>query len=376
MPDILEKSDEEFLQELAAQTAQATTEVEPTEDNTPDVSATEENTQPVESNTPAEENNANEEVNVEQTAVPSIGSTDEENANSESKTNEGQTESEETTSTIEDENFDYEAAYKQITAPFKANGKEVQLQSPEEVIQMMQMGANYTRKMQSIAPHRKVLMMLQNNDLLDDDKINFLIDLNRKDPAAIQKFLKDSGIDPLEVDVDSESTYVPGNHQVSNEEVALTSVLEDLKSTPEGRETIQLVSSSWDQASKDVLLQDPNILNVINEQRQNGIFQTITSEIERRKTIGSLPVDAPFLDAYRAVGMQIYGSGNANNAQQPVQQNAPVARTIPVQTNKQASNAAKVQATAPAKSVGKGNAKIDPLALSDEDFMKFMQAKV
>ena len=56
---------------------------------------------------------------------------------------------------------DYKAFHDKMMAPFVANGKTIQLQSVDEAIQLMQMGANYTRKMQSIAPHRKVLMMLE-----------------------------------------------------------------------------------------------------------------------------------------------------------------------------------------------------------------------
>ena len=268
--------------------------------------------------------------------------------------------------------FDYEAAYKKITAPFKANGKDIVLKSPEEVISMMQMGANYTRKMQSIAPHRKALMMLQNNDLLDESKLAFLIDLNKKDPSAIQKLLKDSGVDPLEVDVNAESTYQPGNHHISDEQVALTTVLEDVASTQEGRETVQIISSDWDQASKDALMTDPNIITVINQQRQNGVYDAITAEIERQKVIGAIPVQTSFLEAYRVVGTQLFGNAS-KETKAPL---TPVARTIPTPTTAKAPNTEKIQATAPAKSIGKPNVKNDPLNLSDDEFMKLMEKQV
>lgn len=44
---------------------------------------------------------------------------------------------------------DYKAGYEQIMALTKANGKTMQVKSVEEAIQLMQMGANYTRKMQN-----------------------------------------------------------------------------------------------------------------------------------------------------------------------------------------------------------------------------------
>ncbi len=68
---------------------------------------------------------------------------------------------------------DYKALYEKVMAPLKANGKTIDIKSPEELIQLAQMGANYTRKMQAIAPHRKVLLMLENNGLLDEGKLCF-----------------------------------------------------------------------------------------------------------------------------------------------------------------------------------------------------------
>ena len=62
-------------------------------------------------------------------------------------------------------------AYNKIMAPFKANGKMIELRSPEEAVSLMQMGANYTRKMQELQPHRKTLLMLQDNNLLDAEKL-------------------------------------------------------------------------------------------------------------------------------------------------------------------------------------------------------------
>ena len=107
---------------------------------------------------------------------------------------------------------DYEAFYKKVMAPFKANGKMITLRSPEEAIQLMQQGANFTKKMQAIAPHRKLLIMLENNGLLDESKINYLIDLDKKNPEAIKKLVKDAGIDPKDIDTQAEKK----KHQSNN----------------------------------------------------------------------------------------------------------------------------------------------------------------
>ena len=212
---------------------------------------------------------------------------------------------------------DYKATHEQIMAPFKANGKTMQVKSVEEAIQLMQMGANYTRKMQELQPHRKTLLMLENNGLLDEGKLSFLIDLDKKNPEAIKKLLQDAKIDPLDVDLEKESTYQEGNHKVSDEEAQFRLVLDELNSNPVGRETLQTINSTWDQASKEVLWKQPEVMNTIHQQRENGVYARITAEIDRRRTLGVIQVGVPFLEAYRVVGDELHKAGAFNDLFKP-----------------------------------------------------------
>ena len=202
-------------------------------------------------------------------------------------------------------------------APFKANGKTMQVKSVEEAIQLMQMGANYTRKMQELQPHRKTLLMLENNGLLDEGKLSFLIDLDKKNPEAIKKLLQDANINPLDVDMDKESAYQEGNHKVSDEEAQFRLVLDELNSNPVGRETLQTINSTWDQASKEVLWKQPEVMNTIHQQRENGVYARITAEIDRRRTLGVIQVGVPFLEAYRVVGDELHKAGAFNDLFKP-----------------------------------------------------------
>ena len=212
---------------------------------------------------------------------------------------------------------DYKATHEQIMAPFKANGKTMQVKSVDEAIQLMQMGANYTRKMQELQPHRKTLLMLENNGLLDEGKLSFLIDLDKKNPEAIKKLLQDAKIDPLDVDLEKESTYQEGNHKVSDEEAQFRLVLDELNSNPVGRETLQTINSTWDQASKEVLWKQPEVMNTIYQQRENGVYARITAEIDRRRTLGVIQVGVPFLEAYRVVGDELHKAGAFNDLFKP-----------------------------------------------------------
>lgn len=278
----------------------------------------------------------------------------------------------------------YESEYKRLMAPIKANGKMIELKSPEELIQLAQMGANYTRKMQDIAPHRKVLLMLQNNDLLDEGKLSYLIDLDKKNPDAIKKLLQDSGINPLDIDTESKSSYQATSHAVTDAEANFQAVLSDLGSNEAGQKTLQVVHSGWDEASKNQLLVDPSVLTLIHEQREAGIYDRITTEIERRRTLGQITATTPFLKAYEQVGNELQAKGGFNDLIQPAAQTpaTPAVPAVPVATRvvapkPQVSNSAQANAAASTRTTARrAETLVNPLAMSDDEFMKQMANRV
>lgn len=276
------------------------------------------------------------------------------------------------------EEVDYKAAYEQLMQPLKANGKEISLRDPKELIQLAQQGANYTRKMQELAPHRKTLMMLENNSI-DQAQLSFLIDLNRKDPAAIQKFLRESGVNPLDIDTEAEPTYKGGNHTVSDEEANFREALETVKSSEPGQYVLQSINSSWDQASKELLFTQPSIMETMAQQHEAGFYDRIVGEMDRQRILGQLPAGQTWLQSYKTVGEQMVATGAFADLvakEQQQQQTPPQQVVAPVATRVLAPKpqvAANAQAAAAAPSRAAPTAAktlINPLQMSDDDFLK------
>lgn len=266
--------------------------------------------------------------------------------------------------------IDYKKFYEKIMTPFKANGKLITLKTPEEAIQLMQMGANYTRKMQAIAPYKKTLLMLENNGLLDEDKLSFLIDLDKKNPEAIKKLIKDAGIDPMDIDTSTEPQYKEGSHKVSNEEAAFMTVLDDLKQSQDGMQTIKEINSNWDDASKNILWSSPDIMRTIHQQRENGVYQLIVDEMERQRTLGNISPETPFLVAYKQIGDALVAN-KQKAVPQPVAVKAKTVKTSTVKNNEKAKAAAPNRTTPSAP-----KRFINPLAMSDEEFLKQMKDRL
>lgn len=275
----------------------------------------------------------------------------------------------------------YEDFYKQVMTPFKANGKVVEVKTPEEAIRLMQMGAGYGRKIQDLQPHLKVIRMLEKNDLLDTNKLSFLIDVNQKNPEAIRKLIKDAGVDPLDLNPDDKVVYVPPNHAVSDKEMAFQTALGEIQQHPTGNETLRIINQTWDQQSKGLLWESPELFDIIQTQRDNGVYDQIAAEIDRQKTVGTIPPSTPFLQAYKAAGdhlvktngfKQIQKQADVNNNTKP----ETVITTRVAAPKTQVSNNDKAAAAASTKtsSVPKVALTRNPLEMSDDDFMKLANA--
>ena len=268
------------------------------------------------------------------------------------------------------EETDYKAEYEKILAPFSANGKQMQVQSAEEAITLMQMGANYNKKMAALKPNLKLLKLLENNGLLSEEKLSFLIDLDKKNPDAISKLVKDSGLDPLEMDV-SKSEYKPKTYTVDDRELELDAVLEKIQDTPTFQKTLDVVSNKWDGPSKQIVAATPQLIEVINSHMQSGVYDLISAEVERERMLGRLNGMSD-IDAYRHVGDAMHNRGAFNT---PAKSAAKPAERQPITPKPKADDAAvrakKLAASTPkAAAPVKNDPDFNPLALSDEEFAK------
>ena len=275
----------------------------------------------------------------------------------------------------------YEEFYKQITGDFKANGKNMKVDNADDVIRLMQMGADYNRKMAAMKPNMRMLKMLEKNELLSEEKLNYLIDLDKGTPEAIAKLLKDKSIDPLDLNVEEGKDYRASDHSVDEREIELDSVIERLQSSETYSKTINLVTKEWDDASRQTVANEPQLLESLDSHMASGIYDLISTEIEKERTFGRLNGMSD-IEAYRAVGDRIQAQGGFNHLN-PSQGQEVV--DIPAVKEKIASKKAdetkrrdKRKAASPTKptaSAPKTDKDFNPLSMSDDAFMKQINDK-
>lgn len=257
----------------------------------------------------------------------------------------------------------YQAEYEKLLSPFKANGTEIQVKNVDEAVKLMQMGANYTKKMSALKPNLKLMKMLENNSLLDESKLSLLIDVASGKPEAIARLVKDKGIDPLDLNTE-DNQYTPSNHTVGDNEVELDDVIDRLRDSPSFSDTMTIVTSKWDQASKSSIAGNPQWLEQLDMQVSNGVYAKVNAEVQKQRMFGNLS-GLSDLEAYLRVGSHLEQTGALAT---------PKPQTVTAAPTRKPVNQGAKRAATPSKSALKAIPKeqFDPLAMSDEDFEKLI----
>lgn len=309
------------------------------------------------------------ETPTEESATPGDETTTEEPTEETTTEAETEEESEESTEEVNTEvtaetTDEAAAQLAKLFTPFQANGKEIKVDNVDDAIRLMQMGVGFNKKMAGLKPHLKLLKILENHDLLSEEKISFLVDLNKKDPTAIGKLLADSNIDPL--NLDSGNEYTPKAYTVSDSELELDDVLRDLKDSPHYAQTLDIAVNKWDSTSKQLLISNPSIIRILHDQIGNGIYAKVTQVIEKERLLGRLN-GLSDLEAYKQVGDEMNAKGLfAQPATKP-----PATAIIPNKANadesalKSRKLAASPTKSSPGKKTDMNN--FNPLSATDEE---------
>lgn len=271
---------------------------------------------------------------------------------------------------------DYEAEVKKLLSPFKANGRQIQVDSVDDAIQLMQQGANYHKKMEALKPRLATLKKLEKEGLLDDDKLNHLIDLAKGNVGAINRLVKEHNVDTLSIDADKASEYRANQYSAHESEVMLDSVLEDLKDSAHYSQLLDTVGNKWDNASQQEIARNPEQLRDIHRHMELGVFDQVQDRVATERALGRLNGLSSF-DAYRTVGERMHREGLFNGGRTATKPVPKVAAVTPAPKAQESDEDRKRKlAASPSgkKTVVKVVEEFDPLNMSDEDFLK-QQAK-
>lgn len=265
--------------------------------------------------------------------------------------------------------------YTKVTAKFNASGKEFQVDNADDVISLMQKGIDYNIKMSTLKPALKMVKALEAHGITQED-IGLLIDIHNRKPEAIASLVKQADIDLYSVDDESVDRYAPTDAQITDEEYEFQNVISSISASPRYADVMQFVANST-VADKQEVYSQPQILKSLVDHAQLGIFDKVMAEVDKLQVLGRLPQGMTPLQAYHAIGSQMFGGEPTPSQERPqvnpqVQQPIPKPVQRPVQQPQ--SNTARRAAAAPSNAAKPG-AKPKPSAhdlftMSDEEFSK------
>lgn len=378
VPDVMGMSDEDFLAqdfsevefnvEEASDEQEQETEVEETEEETSSELDGEEVDEESEDET--------EEEGSEETSDDESDATEETDDEVEDEESEGTDKSEEQDASEDNPDVDtYKEQIDSLFAPIKANGKEHTIRDIEEARKLISMGMGFTKKMEKLKPARLLHKKMQEHNLLEEGKLDYLIALDKKDPDAITQLLKDAKIDPLNIDMESDSSYQPKTYSGGEDNLALEDVITELESSDYADNLADLISNKWGESSKQILRESPALLHIIESHMSNGIYDSIMQRVDKEKMLGNY-MGVSDVVAYGQVAEVMNSEGQFDHLKpstQTVQEDPKpqtIKRAIKPKSAKPDPNLKRKKATAVTKSkpVKKEPIK-DYLNMSDEDFL-------
>jgi hypothetical protein len=262
----------------------------------------------------------------------------------------------------------------------KASGIERTVRDPEHLKTLVRIGFSANENNRKIKPYLKQLKSLEQAGVsLEDDNLNFLVDVMSGNKDAIKELVTkrlNMNEDEVQSWYDSEepTAYVPNNHVISDSRFQLQEILEDIKTTPSYDKTIGFLNTI-DDDGKVLVSESPELVKLLNDDVENGIFDKAMDEAQFRMDRGLLPKQS-ILRSYIQV-MQDVDFYNSLVGNPEVAKEEPVAeqktKKEVVSRKKRASNVGTSKA-ASTKGRSKNVNTKDINKMSDEEFDDFFNS--
>ena len=277
---------------------------------------------------------------------------------------------------VAEQTVDVQEFHAKITAPFKANGKDYQISSPEEAISLMQKGLNYNAKMNGIKDYVSAGRMLEQHELLNKpEELAFLIDLYNKKPEAMAKLIKDSGIDAYELGEEKAEGYKPTPIQAPSENVYQLREIIAANKEDAHFNAMYADVTNWDDASQQAILNNPDTLLILQGHKANGAYDQIMQRVNHAIDVQGSKM--PVANLYFQYGQEIFGKGNGgnnNNAQTSQSTNntpAKVTKTVDPKLAEKRKNLGGLKNTVKSKSTSQVSTAEELYSMSDEEFEQY-----
>lgn len=176
-------------------------------------------------------------------------------------------------------------------------GSTIKISTVEDLEKLLRNGVGANKRMQELKPKLKLISMLESHNLTDATQLNYLIDLAKNNPRAINKLLQESKYDPM--DTLDNRDYVPSDYSIPDQQYNLQEVMDSISDLPKYSETIAMVKS-MDDKSRSMIGEQPQRLATLVQDNADGTFVQVKNIVVTEQAKGELR-GMSFLEAYEYV---------------------------------------------------------------------------
>jgi len=193
---------------------------------------------------------------------------------------------------------------------FKADGIEYEFTEQEMIDQfgtVFGKAVNYTHKTQEIAPYRRMISAIKEENITED-QLNLALDILKGNKDAIKTLIKEQEIDPFELsdEEDTKSDYVPNVYGKDELQLNLEEVTNRIVKDPESKTTIDVIDNQWDDNSRLQLMQNPSLIEGLHNDVKTGTYDKVAPIAMKMKLLDDSKKSD--IEYYIAAGEQLFGN--------------------------------------------------------------------
>ena len=205
---------------------------------------------------------------------------------------------------------------------FKANGQEFEF-TAEEVNDQFEVvfgqAMNYTKKMQAMAPYRKMISALEEEGVTQE-QLNTALDALKGNKDAIGKMLADNKIDPYDLtekgDDENKDVYSPTDYGKNDVQLGIDEITKNISGDEEFKITKDVIDNQWDNSSRESFASNPDMIQGLHNDIKSGTYDKVAPVAMKMKVMdGNTKSD---LEYYMLAGQQVQAANQSSEAEQTV----------------------------------------------------------
>ena len=268
-----------------------------------------------------------------------------------------------------------EAVKELVGKKFRANGQDFEF-SQEEINEQFETvfakAMDYTKKMQKIAPFRKMISALESEGI-SHDQLNVAIDAMKGDKGAIKKLLEQNKIDAYDLtseEADNATPYVPGNYGKNETTLAIEEITGKIGGDEEFKITTNVIDEQWDGASRQHIADNPQMIEGLHNDIKSGLYDQVAPIAMKMKVLdGNSKSDIEYyILAGNQFAQQLQANEKAKEGQDKVDELNADAQGADSKFDKASSEASRKRAAASTGVRADRKGVIDYLDDNDDDF--------